>query len=274
VNMSANLTDDWKAQVEFWTLGINGSTIVAQWQFIALGMAQNANLSIWDTADLFFLQSNAVLDTSIAIWQLKRLYDTNRPISAIQCLLGTRTAVAWRGPYQGIGNISLSSFMPYQPVDSVSPSYAEYPSSIGGISAVSAAILRRFFNNSDVLDARATMRQGQSLIEPEISNTTAPGFTVNLTNIAANSTDLATRGYSPSTDVLLSYQTLTEAVDAAGLAAQYGGISYQVSVKDGITIGTAVAETVWERYAAIVVGNTTFTESLSFPSSPITFLTV
>jgi hypothetical protein len=42
----------------------------------------------------------------------KRFYDSARPITAIQCLYEGETVKAWRGPYQGVGDMSGSDWMP------------------------------------------------------------------------------------------------------------------------------------------------------------------
>ena len=56
----------------------------------------------------FILQKR--MDAGIAGWNVKRLWDSVRPITALQCYYAGKTVKAWKGPYMGIGMIDGSNW--------------------------------------------------------------------------------------------------------------------------------------------------------------------
>ena len=75
-------------------------------------MSEERDLGSDDTLHLLFLQANAVFDASIAAWTTKRVYDSARPVTAIQCLFEGQTVQSWQGPYQGVGSIDAAAWIP------------------------------------------------------------------------------------------------------------------------------------------------------------------
>lgn len=88
--------------------------LAGQWHNLAIEAAIIKNLSLSDTIKLLYLQSNAAFDAGIAAWDAKRYFDAVRPITFIQCQFANLTGTAWLGAFQGVGQISLSQWAPYQ----------------------------------------------------------------------------------------------------------------------------------------------------------------
>ncbi len=87
---------------------------------------------------MFFALGNALLDSSIAVWECKRFYDYVRPITAVRFLKAGKKVHAWAGPYQGTQLIPGETFQSYIPT----PPFAEYVSGHSTFSAASAEILK------------------------------------------------------------------------------------------------------------------------------------
>ena len=88
--------------------------------------------------------------------------------------------------------------MPYQALNVVTPAFPEYVSGHCTFSAAGRTVLAAF-NGSDNFGARVTIKAGSSQIEP---------------------------GVTPAKDVVLSWKTLTDAADEAGMSRRYGGIHF------------------------------------------------
>lgn len=81
IDLSANLTDEWKTIVEYWADGPGTELPPGHWALFAEWVSQRDGNSIDDDAKMFFALSNALLDASIAVWDCKRVFDSVRPIS-------------------------------------------------------------------------------------------------------------------------------------------------------------------------------------------------
>lgn len=80
----------------------------------ALNAAVSQNLSLDESVKLIFLVSNALFDAGIAAWDVKRAFDSVRPITAIQCMFQGQMIESWAGPYLGVQLIDGSRWLPYQ----------------------------------------------------------------------------------------------------------------------------------------------------------------
>lgn len=226
LNLSATLGDREKVIAEFWEDGPGTSFPPGTWIGFGSYVSRRDGHSLDEDIALFFPLGNALLDASIAAWDTKRAYDSQRPITGIAALFGDRLVDAWGGPGKGTQKIPANEFLPYQGLNSPTPPFAEYVSGHSTFSAAAATILQR---------ATGSDRFGGSF-------TQAAG---------ANRFD---GGVSPQQPVTLAWDTFTDAATEAGISRLYGGIHVAAGNGAGQTLGRQVGDAVWNRAIAHLTG--------------------
>ena len=226
VRMSEKLDDRRKAIAVYWADGPNTETPPGHWNLFAQFVSRRDAHSLDQDVKMFFVLGNALLDSSIAVWECKVFYDYSRPITAIRFLYANQLIDAWAGPGLGTQAIDGSSFRSYIPT----PPFAEYTSGHSAFSAASAEVLR-LFTGSNAFGASYVVRAGSSFVEP---------------------------GVAPASDVTLSWATFEDAAVEAGVSRRYGGIHFKdgdlASRKMGRQIGALVlskAQTYFDGSAAM-----------------------
>ncbi len=217
--LSASLTDEHKAIVEYWMDGPRSETPPGHWNLFAQWVSRRDGHDFDRDLAMFFLVNNALMDAGIAAWDCKRHFDSVRPITALRQLYGGRQIRAWAGPGNGTREIDGANWLPYQRANFITPPFPEYVSGHSTFSAAAAEILRRFTGN-DAFGASVTIAARSSLIEP---------------------------GITPGSAVTLSWATFTDAAVQAGLSRRYGGIHFESADFEGQRLGRAVADRVWRR---------------------------
>jgi hypothetical protein len=207
---SAGLTDTQKVIAEYWA-SPPAPTI---WARFAQFISQRDDHGLDDDIRMFFALTNAFADALIAVWDAKRAYDSERPVTAIHHLFTGTPVTAWAGPFQGTQTIDGGTWRPYL---LVTPPFAEYISAHSAVSAVSAEVLARF-TGSDAFGLSHTQPAGSSSIEP---------------------------GLTPASDVTLSWATFTAAADEAGISRRYGGIHFEEGDLRARALGRQVAAVAW-----------------------------
>jgi len=226
-----------KITAEFWASG-SGAII---WQGLAADTAQNLNFGIKTTAKLIFAQAAAAYDSGIAAFIVKRQFDSGRPISVIPCLFNGQNITIWAGPWKGAASMDGNNFQSYL----VTPPFPEYISAHSAFSAASATVMTAFLEDSTFRANYPTVLAGQSRTEPKITNTSDPRFVNGLTNVP--NTGPGTKGYTPATDITLTWPTWDSAAQSAGISRLYGGFHIQSSNEDGQSLGRSVARIVWNK---------------------------
>jgi hypothetical protein len=211
VDMSANLTDREKAAAEYWS----DPAIEApeRWMNFAEWISQRDHHTLDDDVKMFFALSNALLDTSIAVWDLKRAHDSMRPATMIPVLLHDKQIHAWGGPGKGTLEMIGSKWIPYQPTTDPTPASPDYVSAQSAYGMAAASILTAW-TGSDKFGYSMTVTPGSSTIEP---------------------------GRTPAHQVILDWATFTAAAEEAGMAGLYGGIQFRRDVIVGERLGSTVA---------------------------------
>jgi hypothetical protein len=74
----------------------------------AASLRAEGNDTLDDDVKMFFALSNAIFDAGIAAWDMKRAYDSVRPITAIPLLFKDKRIRAWGGPGKGTVEIDGS----------------------------------------------------------------------------------------------------------------------------------------------------------------------
>jgi hypothetical protein len=222
--LSAGLTDTHKVIAEFWD-GKPGFLAPMQWAQFGQFISQRDGHDLDDDIKLFFALTNAFADTLIAVWDAKRAYDSERPITAIHFLYTGTPVTAWGGPFQGTRVIDGATWRPYL---LATPPFPEYVSAHSAVSAASAHVLARF-TESDAFGASFTQAAGTSRIEP---------------------------GLTPAANVTLSWATFSGAAEQAGLSRRYGGIHFEEGDLRGRALGQAAGELAWTKAQSYINGRT------------------
>lgn len=213
LRLSGKLTDRDKAIAEYWADGPATETPPGHWNLFAQQISRRDNHSLDDDVKLFFALGNVLLDASIAVWEAKVIFDYIRPVSAIRFLFKGQRVPAWGGPFQGTRLIDGANFQSYIGT----PPFAEYVSGHSTFSSSSAEILR-LFTGSDFFGGAVTIPAGSSRIEP---------------------------GLTPTSEVVLSWATFTDAANEAGLSRRLGGIHFEDGDLGGRNMGRQIAALVW-----------------------------
>ena len=226
-----------KARSEYWADGPGSEFPPGHWAVFAQALSRKRAHSLDTDAKLFFVLGNALLDASIASWAVKYRDELTRPISAIRYFKANQMIKSWLGPYQGFGDVPGSQWRPYQRPNVVTPAFPEY---VSGHSTFSAAgrVAITAFTGTDNFKAKATVKAGSSLIEPRT-----------VTPVA--------RAGTPAADVVLSWNTFTDAARDAGMSRRNGGIHFKSGDDNGWTLGSAVGGFVWERAKTYINGTAT-----------------
>ncbi|MFN6483920.1 MULTISPECIES: DUF6851 domain-containing protein [unclassified Nostoc] len=245
VKISADLTDEQKAIAEFWAAG--RLTTSGLWNQLAQEVSTNNNYTLDDDAKLFFLLNNAAFDASIAGWDAKIAFDSERPHTAIHYLAskglfpndgvnfrinpetGEQEIFAWAGPGQGNKWIPGKEWQPYLGAGAAAPFTATPPFSefVSGHSIYSASMgeILRLYTGSDAFGVSRTVSKNSG-IEPG-------GF---------------------ANDVTLHWDTFSDAVAQAGNSRIYGGIHFDDANLVGQKMGRETADIVWRKSQYYIQG--------------------
>ena len=228
---TSNLTDAQKVTAEYWADG--PGTAFPPGHMVTFGEALSRIRS--DTLDqdakLFFALGNGVMDAGIAAWKQKYLStnDTVRPITAIRERYKNQLINSWLGPGKGYGQVLGQNWMPYQATSVVTPAFPEYVSGHSTFTAAGRTILALFYG-TDNFNAQVTIPAGSSSFEP---------------------------GITPRKPVVLSWKTLTDAADQAGMSRRFGGIHFQTGDMDGRALGKVVGYDDWNKAQTFINGTAT-----------------
>lgn len=214
MRMTAHLDDREKCIVEYWADGPKSEFPPGHWLLIAQFISDRDQHTIDQDAKMFFAVSNAVFDAGIAAWDAKRIYDSVRPVTAIQFVYKDSVI-----PYYDGTTINGRDWMPFQPLTVVTPPFAEYVSGHSTFSRAAAEVLQRF-TGSSYLGFSATIAAGSSKVQP---------------------------GVVPAAPVTLSWDTFKDAADQAGLSRRYGGIHFRDGDIEGRKLGQKVGVNTWNK---------------------------
>jgi hypothetical protein len=219
LQISAELDDRKKMIAEYWADGPGSVTPPGHWNEIARYVSVRDSHDLDRDVKLYFALNNAMMDCAITAWDVKRYYDSVRPISAIRFLYAGKKVQAWGGPGLGTRKIDGATWHPYQPATFVTPPFAEFVSGHSTFSSAAAEVLRSFTGSNDYGDSW-TQPAGASPIEP---------------------------GVTPSTPVTLSWESFTGAAEEAGMSRLFGGIHISDSNVGGLKLGREVAKRAWSK---------------------------
>lgn len=219
VAISAGLADREKAIAEYWSDGPRTEQPPGHWIRLAEFVSARDHHTLDDDVKMFFALSNAMFDSGIAAWDMKRTYDSIRPITLIPLLFHGKKIRAWGGPGKGAVEIDGGQWMPYQRATAPTPPFPDYVSGHSTYSAAAAFILAKW-TGSDSFGYSVTIPAGSSKIEP---------------------------GITPAHPLTLTWVTFSDAANEAGMSRRYGGIHFRRADLDGRLLGRLVAEKAWTK---------------------------
>jgi hypothetical protein len=138
LTFSAGLTDTQKVIALYWEDPPGSETPAGHWNLFAQWVSRRDHHSLDEDAKVFFALNNVLLDASITAWDVKRQWNSVRPITAVRWLKKGQLIQAWGGPYQGTKTIRGEDWLPYQRANFVTPAFPEYLSGHSTFSAAAA----------------------------------------------------------------------------------------------------------------------------------------
>jgi hypothetical protein len=228
---TSNLSDAQKMKAEYWADGPKSEFPPGHMAVFAQALSRMRKNTLDQDAKLFFTLGNALLDSSISAWAAKYDYDCVRPTTAIRERYKNQQITSWLGPGKGYGKVSGQDWLPYQPLNVVTPPFPEYVSGHSTFSAAGRTVLVALFG-TDSFNAKVTIKAGSSQIEP---------------------------GITPARDVVLSWKTLTAAADEAGWSRRYGGIHFKTGDEHGRALGKVIGYNAWMEAQTYFNGTATTT---------------
>jgi hypothetical protein len=219
IKLSAGLTDEQKMMAEYWSDGSDSVSAPARWNAFAQWVSARDHHSLDDDVKMFFALNNALLDASIAAWDMKREFDSVRPVTAIAVLFHGTKIRAWGGPRRGTVEMDGADWIPYQEASLPTPASPEYVSEESTYAGAAASILAAW-TGSDHFGDSVTLPAGSSRVEQETT---------------------------PAHPVVLTWQTFTDAADEAGASGRYSGIHFRRAEVAGRMLGQLVAQKAWSR---------------------------
>jgi hypothetical protein len=229
IKLSAGLTDQQKMIAEYWSDGPDSESAPTRWNAFAQWVSARDHHSLDDDVKMFFALNNALLDASIAAWDMKREFDSVRPVTAIALLFHGTKIRAWGGPGKGTVEMDGADWIPYQEASLPTPSAPEYVSEESTDAAAAASILAAW-TGSDHFGDSVTLPIGSSTIEP---------------------------GVAPAHPVALKWETFSAAADEAGMSGRYGGIHFRRADLSGRHLGQVVAAKAWLKAQTYFEGTVT-----------------
>ncbi len=219
VKFSAKLDDRDKVTAEYWADGPSSELPPGHGAIFACALCRQRGGGLDSDVKMLFMQANAVLDAGIAAWSAKRAFNFVRPITLVHVLLKDEKIRAWGGPGKGTVNMLGQDWMPYQPLNVITPPFPEYLSGHSTFSAATFEVLRSL-TGTNRLGLSVTIPAGSSRVEP---------------------------GSTPAAPVTLTWPTMDDAADEAGISRELGGIHFQEGDLDGRALGKQVGAAVFAK---------------------------
>lgn len=222
IALTSVIKDRQKVIAEYWADGPRSELPPGHWLLFTQYISERDGHGIDQDAKMFFAVANAVLDAGISTWEVKRFYDSVRPITAVHYLYSGKLLKDWRRDTNNnnrLITVNGEDWLPYQPGNFITPPFGEYSSGHSAFSAAAAEVLKSF-TGSDLLRAQVTIYPGTSKVEP---------------------------GVTPKKPTVLAWRTFSQAADEAGVSRRYGGIHFKQGDVEARKLGRKVGKAVWKK---------------------------
>ena len=217
IDVQANLTPRQMVIAEYWADGPRSELPPGHWALFASFVAKRDNMNLERAVKMYFAMANAIGDAAIATWEAKRFYDYVRPITAIRHLFRGKTVRAWGGPGRGTVEVAGEAWRTFQIPTFPTPPFAEYTSGHSAFSMAAAEALRAFTGSNRF------------------------GY------FYARTTPLAVDPSVRVDDVVLHWDTFTQAAQEAGESRLYGGIHFYEGNVAGLELGRRVGQSAFQK---------------------------
>jgi hypothetical protein len=236
IEYNASLTPEQKAIVEFMRDGPRSTGQSGHWLKFALVCSRREENDLDTDVKLFFTVANCSLDTFIASWEAKRIYDSSRPWTLVRYYYKGKTIKGWAGPGKGVMDIPAEQWHPYSPSTFITPPFPGYVSGHSTISGGCAEILK-LFTGSDECGFVEQRNAGEL---------TEQGFSCRQMQQLDGRPLVEILGDQHATcDVMLPLPTFSEAAEMAGISRVMGGYHIQSDNVAGLKLGRDVAQYIW-----------------------------
>ncbi|WP_416396388.1 vanadium-dependent haloperoxidase [Allohahella sp. A8] len=215
LTINGTLTDKERAAAEFWADGPRTEAPPGHWNQLAHGVSGRDDHTVEQDVKMFFALNGALLDSGIAAWDAKRMYDSARPATAIPHLYRNQTITAYVIG-KGFQDIPAEDWRPYQSPTFVTPPFPEYVSGHSTFSSAAAEVLTSFTGSPTFYD-------GTTMTVQDINGDDKPDllgqFVVKPNSLVYDS--------GPSQELVLRWPTFKDAAIEASRSRIYGGIHIQ-----------------------------------------------
>ena len=221
VALSASLSDLNKTIAAYWLDKAGTVTPPGHWFVFAQYISHRDTHTLDDDVKMFFALGNAMLDAGVEVWDIKRHYDSERPITAIRYLFKGQNIQAWGGPGAGTQTIAGETWRPYI----ATPPFAEYVSGHSTFSGAGAQVLLAF--------------------------TKSPTFGLTV-DIPAGYTSIELN--TPAQPLTFSWKKFIDAANEAGFSRRIGGIHFKDGDLQGRALGKKIGATVFKKAQEYING--------------------
>ena len=232
IEISEKLDIKQKTIADFFTFHGNETLPISGfWIIIAMHMSQRYNQSFENDIFMYFCLSVSNYDGIIAKHTLKTKYNIARPIQLIRHYLKDIKIINWN-PLVNTG----SKWIPYQPLQKISPASPDVICDISLISHISCFIIEWWFKTSNLFDPLLTVL----LPNPHILSKSLP-INNKILRIGEFIFDRGPisieKNINITDNIILSYKTLQNLKEDCDLACLYAGISTNQSVEIAKKLG-------------------------------------
>lgn len=226
IRYHASLTPMQKAIIEFMRDGPRSTGQSGHWLRFAQDLSRRDGYDLERDVKLFFCVANICMDTFIACWEAKYVYDSSRPMTLVRHFYKDQLLPGWLGYGRGVGMVRAEDWINYSPQYFLCPPFPAYPSGHSTVSAGASTILK-LFSGSDWFGFVAPRVPGSITHEPM------------------------------DEPVLLELPTFTATAEMAGISRVMGGYHIQSDNIAALELGRKIAHLSWPRYQAYFDGTAT-----------------
>jgi hypothetical protein len=230
---NADLTLEEKAIVELMRDGPQSTSQSGQWLTFARQVSLRDRHDLDRDMQMYFGLGVVGLDAFISSWEAKRYYDSSRPWTLIRHYYAGQQVRGWGGPGAGTVTLPAEQWLPYSPLNFISPPFPGYVSGHSTVSGGSARFLELFTGSDEFgYEERWT-----------VGSLTEPGLPCDQIQ--------RSEGRPPppadlSCEVLITLPTFTDTAEKAGFSRILGGFHIQADNLAGLDMGRKIAQHDWE----------------------------
>lgn len=220
-----NLTEEQKIIAEFFA-GSSKNALPPPGMLICIAMqlSQKYQQSLLNDLKMYFSLAAGLFDACTSAWYYKAMYQQARPVTLIRTHYKDKQINSWTPlSTEKSAEITGSQWLPYQPLNFVTPAFSDFPSGHTVFSNVAAQILKWWFNDPILYDGCfVATTPNQQVLCPSL-NLNDKMVCIGEYNFDIGCSEVEP-GVSPKSKITLRYKNLEDFAEAAGMSRIYGGI--------------------------------------------------